>query len=118
MAGLPKVWSAWGITAVISTFPLVPLLKYLGRPASGVPAYLSALMILLAVRSRWELSDRPWFWIAVAAIVAVHLPLIWFVPWGNGWIPALIKMPFCFADFFFVSAIIDFAAEHFNHVET
>jgi hypothetical protein len=118
MASLPKVWSAWGMTAVISTFPLVPLLKYLGRPTSGVPAYLCALMILLAVRSRWELSDEPWFWITVIAIVAIHVPFIWFVPWGNGWIPAVIKMPSCFADFFLVSAIIDFGAEHFRQVQS
>lgn len=102
---------------VISVFPLVPLLDYLGKAASGPPAAFCAGMIVLAVRWRWELSDQRWFWPVVAAIVAIHMPLIWFIPWNTGWIPAIIKMPFCLADFFIVSVIISVGDWFFSSAE-
>jgi hypothetical protein len=101
----------------ISVFPLVPLLDYLGRRASGPPAAFCAAMIVIAVRWRWELSEERWFWGIVIAIVAIHIPLIWFVPWNTGWIPAIIKMPFCLADFFIISVIISFGEKFFTRAE-
>lgn len=104
-----KKWTLWIIAVVILAFPLVPLFTYLGRPASGPPAYMFTLMLLLAIRGRWELSRRPWFWGTVAVIVAIHAPLILLVPWSSRWIPAIIKTPFCVVDLLVILGIISLA---------
>ena len=100
-----RKWTLWSIAVVILAFPLVPLFTYLGRPASGPPAYLFTLMLLLSIRGRWELSVRPWFWLTVAVIVSIHVPLILLVPWTSRWVPAIIRAPFCIADLLLILGI-------------
>jgi hypothetical protein len=102
----PK-WTLWVIVAALVVFPLVPLFHYLGRPAGGFPAALCALMLAMVVRVRWELSRHPWFWPTVIAIAAIHVPLIWFVPWTSRWVPAVIITPFCIVDALVMLAIIN-----------
>jgi len=38
---------------------------------------------------KWRLRRHAWFWITMTVIVALHVPLILFVPWGTRWVPAL-----------------------------
>ena len=101
-----RKWTLWSIAVVVLAFPLVPLFTHFGRPASGPPAYLFTLMLLLSIRGRWELSRKIWFWVTIAGIVAIHVPLILLVPWSSRWIPAIIKLPFCIVDLLLILGII------------
>jgi hypothetical protein len=47
-----------------------------------------------------------WFWITMAVIVALHIPLILFVPWTTKWIPAILITPICLGDLAVMIAII------------
>jgi len=44
-------------------------------------AWVSAGMISLAARFLWDLKDKAWYWITIAVIVLLHVPLILLVPW-------------------------------------
>ncbi|MGB8540328.1 MAG: hypothetical protein WCD49_01710 [Candidatus Acidiferrales bacterium] len=79
---------------------------FIGR-GSGLPTSLSAGMIAVAVWWRWDLSNRLWFWAAVVAIAALHVPLLLFVHWTTRWIPAAISMPFCMVDALLILKIFD-----------
>jgi hypothetical protein len=111
-----RKWSLKDVVIlVISILPLGLLLDYgLGRHGSGRPAVLCASMIVLAVMWRWDLSDQRWFWALVVGIVAVHIPLIWFVPWHAGWIPAAVATPVCFADLYAIMGIFNLGERHFT----
>jgi hypothetical protein len=110
-----RKWTLWYTLAlVLSVFPLLPLFTYLGRRASGPPAVFCVGMIVVAVWWRWDLSTRAWFWGIILAIVAIHIPLIWFFPWGTSWVPALIRLPFCLVDFYLVTAIISLGEKCFG----
>lgn len=102
--------------AVLVFIPSVLLDQYV-RPGIGLPAGLAALMILIAVLWRWDLSEQPWFWRIVAAIVTVHLPLIRFIPWTTKWIPAAISTPFCFVDILLILRIFGLGERFFNRRE-
>jgi hypothetical protein len=83
----------WAITAVVLTSPLFLLFDQQGKPGTGRAAWICAGMFLIAMKVRWELRSRPWFWIAVAVLLALHLPLILLVPWTSRWIPAVGILP-------------------------
>ena len=108
----------WAIVAVIAVVPIVALFHYIGKPASGFPAALSVLMLAIAVKVRWELSRRPWFWITIAALAIVHAPLVWFNPWSTRWVPSFIVTPFCIVDGLAILGIITFVEKLNSQVPT
>ena len=82
-----KVTLPWAIAAVVLTFPLLLVFMYFGKPGNGRAAWFCAGAIFLAARFRWELSRKQWFWLSIAAISVIHLPLILFFPWSAAWFP-------------------------------
>jgi hypothetical protein len=55
------------------------------RPVIG-----SFVVFFFAVRCHWELKRRPWFWLTIAGLAAIH---IWTIPrmrWSSGWVPAKV----------------------------
>lgn len=53
-------------------------------PALNIVAVLGFMIVLK--RNLWPQS---WFWITMAVIAAVHVPLVLLVPWTSKWVPAL-----------------------------
>ena len=49
-------------------------------------AYISAAIIVGAVRYFWDLRKRVWFWMTTAFIVSFHVALVLVIPWpDNDW---------------------------------
>jgi hypothetical protein len=57
-------------------------------------------MVAIAVALRWKLMHHAWFWVTIAFLALLHLPLILLIPWTTEWIPALLIMPFATADLY------------------
>jgi hypothetical protein len=72
----------------------------------GRAAWLSAGVIIIATKVRWELHDRRWFWAVILLIAVLHLPLVFLVPWTSQWIPAALLFPFCAVDGIAILGII------------
>jgi hypothetical protein len=66
------IWALLGVAA----FPLAPLFDYLGEPQLARPVPFVLMAMFISVRICWNLHDRPQFWLAIAAIVAVHAILV------------------------------------------
>lgn len=62
------------IVIVASSFGL--LFDHLGRPELERPAAFALGMMLLAVKVCRDVRGRPWFWITIVAIAALHVPLL------------------------------------------
>jgi hypothetical protein len=91
----------WGVLSVIFGAIILGLLfVYFGRHDLARPSLISAAMITVAVALRWKLRHHAWFWVTMAFLAALHLPLIVFVPWTTKWIPALVIAPFGMADLY------------------
>jgi hypothetical protein len=87
-----KIWLPW--PAVLLLFALALLLRgmlkdsgllYLYRPIWNGVGVFGFLFYL-----KWRLRWHAWFWATMAAVVALHVLLILFVPWTNKWVPALV----------------------------
>jgi hypothetical protein len=58
---------------------------------------LSTAVMIVAIRSRWDLSHHAWFWIVMSIIAGLHVPLVLFTRWPQGgypgfalWLPAVV----------------------------
>lgn len=81
-------------------FLLSLVLDHFGKLALARPVMFSAAIISITIAMRWRLKGHLWFWITMACLTALHVPLILFIPWTTKWIPALILIPIGGADLY------------------
>ena len=79
---------------------------HFGKLTLARPFFCSIAVIISAVAMRWRLRQQTWFWTTIAAIVALHIPLILFVPWTADWIPVVVILPIAIADLYAILAIV------------
>lgn len=91
----------WGVLCVIfGALPLLFLFDHFGKLALARPTLTSVAMVTIAIALRWQLRRHVWFWITMAVIAALHVPLILFVPWTTKWVPAFVIIPIGMADLY------------------
>jgi hypothetical protein len=78
--------------------PVVFFFIYLGKEDMGRSVCIVLAAILLAIRIRWDLRKHFWFWGVLVLVFALHIPLLVFVRWPHGWIPAIAILPIAVAD--------------------
>lgn len=89
----------WGVLCVmVGAFPLFFLFDHYGKLAIARPTLCSVAIIIITIAMRWKLKGHVWFWITMAFLAALHVPLILFIPWTDKWIPALVVIPIGIAD--------------------
>ncbi len=69
--------------------PMTFLFALYGRLELALPLMNTIGVLGLMIVLKWKLRAHAWFWITMAVIAALHVPLILFVPWGTKWFPAL-----------------------------
>jgi hypothetical protein len=98
-----------GVGVFLGTI-LIGLLFYrFGEFDLARPTIFFSIAIIIAIAMRWDLRRELWFWIAMAVIVALHVPLILFVPWTTKWIPVMVIAPIFIGDFALITATIKVA---------
>jgi hypothetical protein len=89
----------WGYIFIpVGAFLLFALFDHFGKLALARPTVFSVSIIIITVAMRWKLRRHVWFWITMAFLAALHVPLILFPPWTAKWIPVLIVIPIGIAD--------------------
>ena len=63
-------------------------------------------MVTITIAMRWKLKRHVWFWITMVILVALHVPLILFVPWTAKWVPVIVIIPIGIADLVAMLAIV------------
>lgn len=97
----------WGYISIpIGAFLLFALFDHVGKLALARPTVFSVSIITITVAMRWKLKERVWFWITMASLAVLHVPLILFIPWTTKWIPVLIILPVGIADLYTMLWII------------
>lgn len=97
----------WGVLCIIlGGLPVMYLLDHSGNMNLARPVLYSAGMVGIAIAMRWNLRRHAWFWATMIVIVALHVPLILFVPWTTKWVPAIVIIPIGIADLYAILAIL------------
>ncbi len=103
---IDSVTSGWTLGAAICTLPIYILFGYFGDSGRGRAAWVSAISTATAARFVWDLKKHAWFWVTIAMIVILHVPLILFVPWGNQNLSYIALLPLALLDFGITYGII------------
>jgi hypothetical protein len=99
----------------LSMLPIFFLFVYLGKAELGFGVTIVATAAVLAIKLRWELSKHVWFWVTIAVVFALHIPLLLVFQWPpHTGVPTLFyTMPMGIADFFIMSGAISLAQRLF-----
>jgi hypothetical protein len=72
------------------------------------PVCITTVVPVFTVWGFWELKSRPWFWGAIAVIVAANIALFalagW--PWGTHWVPGRAIAGLCTLELIPIFALI------------
>lgn len=80
----------WGLLSWMAACGLVEWLLFdLGKMNLALPTLNSVAVVGFAIALKRKLGRHVWFWGIMAAIAALHIPLVLLVPWGTRWVPAL-----------------------------
>ena len=83
-----------GIWIVAILLPLYFAFLYAGRPDTGKYVCIGVGMHLIAIWVNCDLRKHLWFWVTIAALLAVQIPFLLIIPWPSRWIPAISVLPF------------------------
>jgi len=106
--GMPS--NAWIIGVGILCLPIYILFSTFGNAGLGTVMACFVGTMIIAVRLRWELRRRLWFWIVMSIIVILHLVAILLIPWPNIQFRALVVFPFVAVDISLISYVIKLIA--------
>jgi multisubunit Na+/H+ antiporter MnhB subunit len=95
-----------GLIIAASLLPVYLLFLYFDQPDIGLTAFCCLGVILLAIRMRWELRKRAWFWAVMTVVLALHVPLIVLWRWPDRWIPGVALLPFGVADCLMILGVV------------
>ena len=95
--------------------PVFFLVTFLSNADMALAACIVLGMVMLAIKIRWYLRNRVWFWAIIGLILALHVPLVPMVRWPHGNTPTLFyTMPLGIADFLIISGALTLAERFFS----
>ena len=83
----------------VGSYLCASLLDKFGKLDLVLPTMNSILVLGFMLALKRKLWRKPWFWVTMAVIAVLHVPLILFVPWDTKWVPALAIAVIDSADF-------------------
>jgi hypothetical protein len=90
--------------------PMLLLFAYFGKEDMGLAVVIVLGVMAVAIKIRWNLRKRVWFWAIIAVILALHVPLVFMVRWTQGNAPTLFyTLPFGLVDFLIISGALRIA---------
>lgn len=109
----------WGVLGLIlGSVPIYWLFDHLGRLNFALPALNCVGIIGFAIAVKWKLRRFAWFWGTMTILVALHVPLVLFVPWTTKWIPALLIAAIDSADLIVMLAILTIVGKFMSGPKT
>jgi|SRR5579872_6888597 len=103
-----------GLKIGAMSLPVFFLVAFFINADAGLAASIVSCVILFAIKLRWHLRKHIWFWVIIAIILALHVPLLLMVRWPQGNAPTLFyTMPIGIADFVIISGALRLAEKLF-----
>lgn len=104
-----------GLIMAALAAPVFFFFVYLGKAEMGFTVSLVLCVAMIAIKLRWKLRKHAWFWVTIALVMAVHIPLFFIVRWPQTKIPTIaFSMPLGIADFLLISGAISLAEKLFS----
>jgi len=92
----PTDWTGVLIAAALA--PVYFYLSHIGKDDMALSVVICLGMNLLAIKIRWDLRKRLWFWLVIVLVVTLHVPLILRVRWSGIHVTRVSLLPIGLAD--------------------
>lgn len=105
----PTDYTGLIIAAILA--PVYLVFYLMNREEMGRSVFIVLGMTMLAIRVRWDLRHRFWFWAVIVLVLAAHIPLLFLFHWPegyHGWLPAIGTLPIGLADVLVILGLVYF----------
>jgi 4-amino-4-deoxy-L-arabinose transferase-like glycosyltransferase len=110
----PTDYTGLKIVAILA--PVFLLFVFLGNADMGLTVCIVLGVTILAIGIRRNWRKHLWFWATIAFILALHIPLFFFVRWPQGKPSTIVyTMPIGIADFLIISGVLGLAEKFFSN---
>jgi hypothetical protein len=92
-------------------FTVIELFRRFGRIDLGMNVAVCLAMCIIAIWIRWDLRRRLWFWVVVALLLALHVPLFFLIKWPHRWVPGVALLPIGIADLLLFLGAVQFVED-------
>lgn len=96
----------WLLIVIVCSMPLFFLFAFRGDPGRGRAAGISAAVCMTAIRACWNLRKHVWFWPIAAVLIALHVLLVFRIPWTDKSYPGYTLLPIAVVDYAMVYGCI------------
>jgi hypothetical protein len=96
------------LVALAIMLPVVLFFRHIGKFDMGMNVAIVLGLCLFAIRIRWDLRTRVWFWGVVLFVLALHVPLFFLIHWPDGWVPGVALLPIGLADLAVILGAVKF----------
>jgi sugar phosphate permease len=80
----------WGVLCgIIGSFLCAWLFDHFGKLNVALPTLNCIAVVCFILVLKWKLRRYAWFWVTMAVLTSLHVPLVLFVPWTTKWVPAI-----------------------------
>ena len=100
-----------GVIIAAILLPVYILFMVLGHEELGRSVFIVLGMMMFAIRVRWDLRKRIWFWAIVVVLLLLQIPLLFIFQWPrgfHGWLPAVGTLPIGLADLLIILGAVRF----------
>jgi hypothetical protein len=100
-----------GVIIVALLLPVYLVFYFVGREELGRSVSVVLGMVMLAIKVRWDLRKRVWFWAIIVFVLLLHVPLLFVFRWPqgfHGWLPAIGTLPIGLADLLIILGAVQF----------
>lgn len=104
-----KFSAIWKISYIVSCLVVFAIVGNIFGAGRGVLAALSFAVMMLIIRTRWNLRSELWFLAVFAVMGAVHLIGTFLIPTEILPNPTIIIAPFAILDYLFMLGLTFFA---------
>jgi hypothetical protein len=87
-----------GLIIALILSPVLLLFIYFDKGEFGRAVCFDLAAVLVAIRLRWDLRGRAWFWGTIVFLLALHVPILLIIRWPEGWVPGAVALPFAAID--------------------
>ena len=95
--------------ALLYALPVLLIFAVLGSWEMGIGAWICSGLVLLVVKSHWDLRGSPWFWLSISLALLLQVPIVLLIPWGNRGLTGISLLPVGVVDYGLVYGCVKLA---------
>lgn len=97
-----KLTALAGYLILLCSLPILIVFAILGKIWIGFGAWICSGLVILVVRTRWDLRMHVWFWITIVFAELIQTPIVLLIPWNDQSLTWITFLPAAVLDYYLV----------------